>query len=95
MLLGLVLGSYVRKVVVVEQSDCECRRGLDFFGAETLEIVSTRRDGRIASADPLILPALVKLALHSSLCRVRTRILLRIQPARIFDRNADQPSWCH
>ena len=57
----------------------------------------SRLDGRIASADPPILPTLVKLA-HFTPSLASTRayaILLRIPPARIFDRNADQPTWCH
>lgn len=80
-------------MVVVERLGCECRE-LDFFGEQR----PSRLDGRIASADPPILPALVKLAhFTASLTstRVRDKLLLRIEPARIFDRNADQPSWCY
>ena len=63
----------IKKVVVVERLNVASVEDWT-FSEKTLEIV--RLDGRIASAPP-ILPALVELALHSSLSHA-FGILLRI-----------------
>lgn len=69
MLLGLFLGKLEKKVVVVERLDVASVEDWTFS-----EQRPSRLDGRIASADPPILPALVKLAHFTpSLASARVR----------------------